>query len=108
MLQITRAEKKSSFDKLVVIRVGPSGELQLVSSHRDPGVKAVAAMLVDTTSSDRSAQVYLRKAIDLSLEEAKVIVDRGLGKEVFVQLNVMLTLTAHPWSFFNNSRSART
>lgn len=80
-MQVNRIAAKS-FDKLVVIRVGPSGELQLVYSHDNPIVSSVAAMLVDSTSSSRSSELVSRKYYDMGIEDLRRIIQQGVGKSL--------------------------
>lgn len=78
--QVNRVASKSSFDKLVVIRVGPSGELQLVYSHDDLFVTSVAEMLVDSASTARAFEVISRKTNNMTIGDLRLTVKLGLGK----------------------------
>lgn len=102
--QVNKIASKSSFDKLVVVRVGPSGELQLVYSHDDPFVSSIAEMLVDSTSSSRAAEVVSRKMYDMKIEDLRRTIKLGVGTSA---VHFLLLLVFHHVSAARRASSRR-
>ena len=66
----------------MVLRVGDSGELQVVYAHEDPRVQSIADIVSDTATSARTMEAYSRKTTSMSTGELRAIVKEALGKSI--------------------------